>query len=104
MQFFVPVLAVSLYAAAILSFGRRAGVSDFVANLLSWPSVSKWFIGYSVLYFTGAVLIAFSIPPRTTQVFPYARRTLCIFGILALTLGGLALYTVLDSLVFKLSS
>jgi hypothetical protein len=103
-QFLIITLAVLVYTAAIVGFGRRAGVSEFIVDLLSWPSVSKWVVAYSVLYFTGAGLLALSIRSRTTKAAPLVQRGFCVCGVLALALGGLALYAVFDSLAFKLQA
>lgn len=96
-QLLIVVLAVLAYAAAMIAFGRRAGLSEFVGDLLSGPSVSKWFIAYSLIYFTGAVLLALSIRPRVKASLGI-RRGLCICGVLALALGGFAVYAVFDTI------
>ncbi len=101
-QFLILGLAVLAYAVAILVFGRRAGISEFVGELFSWPSVTKWFIAYSVLYFTGAVLLALCIRSRTPKASISVRRSLATCGFVSLILGGFAVYAVLDNLAFKL--
>lgn len=49
----------------------------------------------------GRSATALSIRPRT-NASPGIRRRLCVCGVLALALGGFALYAVFDSLSFKL--
>ena len=101
-QFLILVLAVLAYAAAMLACSQRAGISEFVGDLLSWPSVTKWFIAYSAVYFTGAVLLALSLRPREPLASLGVRLGVRICGGVALVLGGFAVYVVFDSLAFNL--
>lgn len=103
-EWFILVLALIVYVAGMLGSGSRVDLPEFVRDLLSWPSVSKWFIAYSVLYFAGAVLLAVSVRPETTSASQRTRRVLRICGVFALLLGGLALYAVFDNLAFKLQA